>query len=110
MCYAITHSGTSGWLNYKLTLMVKSAKKYPKANEVFPARRSDGHGPWTIERSPGRLVPVLAGGCHPTQAFNRVPQASPWGSTGRLAQLDRALASGAKGRGFDSRIAHHLIS
>ncbi len=43
--------------------MVKSAKRYPKANEV----------------------------------------------PGRLAQLDRALASGAKGRGFDSRIAHHLI-
>ena len=28
---------------------------------------------------------------------------------GRLAQLDRALASGAKGRGFDPRIAHHLL-
>ena len=41
-------AGTSGWLNYKLTLMVKSAKKYPKANEVLPARRSDGHGPWRI--------------------------------------------------------------
>ena len=27
---------------------------------------------------------------------------------GRLAQLDRALASEAKGRGFDSRTAHHL--
>jgi hypothetical protein len=55
--------GTSGWLNYKLTLKVKSAKKYPKANEL----------------------------------------------PGRLAQLDRALASGAKGRGFDPRIAHHLV-
>ncbi len=29
---------------------------------------------------------------------------------GRLAQLDRALASGAKGRAFESRIAHHLIA
>ena len=27
---------------------------------------------------------------------------------GQLAQLDRALASGAKGRGFESRIAHLL--
>ena len=27
-------------------------------------------------------------------------------SEGRLAQVDRALASGAKGRGFESRIAH----
>ena len=26
---------------------------------------------------------------------------------GRVAQLDRALASGAKGRGFESRSAHH---
>ena len=26
---------------------------------------------------------------------------------GRLAQLDRALVSGTKGRGFNSRIAHH---
>ena len=28
---------------------------------------------------------------------------------GQLAQLDRALASGAKGRAFESRIAHHHI-
>ncbi len=28
---------------------------------------------------------------------------------GRLAQLDRALVSGTKGRGFNSRIAHHLL-
>ncbi len=27
------------------------------------------------------------------------------GSPGQLAQLDRALASGARGRGFESRIA-----
>ena len=26
---------------------------------------------------------------------------------GRLAQLDRALVSGTRGRGFESRIAHH---
>ncbi len=26
---------------------------------------------------------------------------------GRLAQLDRALVSGTKGRAFESRIAHH---
>ncbi len=26
---------------------------------------------------------------------------------GRVAQMDRALASGAKGRGFESRSAHH---
>ena len=29
------------------------------------------------------------------------------GYHGRLAQLDRALVSGTKGRGFNSRIAHH---
>ena len=28
-------------------------------------------------------------------------------SSGRLAQLDRALVSGTKGREFESRIAHH---
>lgn len=28
---------------------------------------------------------------------------------GRVAQLDRALASGAKGRGFESRSAHHFF-
>jgi hypothetical protein len=27
---------------------------------------------------------------------------------GRLAQLDRALVSGTRGRGFESRIAHHM--
>ena len=27
---------------------------------------------------------------------------------GRLAQMDRALVSGTKGRGFNSRIAHHF--
>ncbi len=26
--------------------------------------------------------------------------------SGRVAQLDRALASGAKGRGFESRLVH----
>ena len=29
---------------------------------------------------------------------------------GRVAQLDRALASGAKGREFESRSAHQVIS
>ena len=29
---------------------------------------------------------------------------------GRVAQLDRALASGAKGRGFESRSAHQVIA
>ena len=29
---------------------------------------------------------------------------------GRVAQLDRALASGAKGREFESRSAHQLIA
>ena len=29
-------------------------------------------------------------------------------SRGRLAQLDRALVSGTRGRGFESRIARHL--
>jgi hypothetical protein len=28
---------------------------------------------------------------------------------GRLAQVDRALASGAKGRAFESPIAHHFF-
>ncbi len=28
---------------------------------------------------------------------------------GRLAQVDRALVSGTKGRGFESRIAHYLL-
>jgi hypothetical protein len=28
---------------------------------------------------------------------------------GRLAQVDRALASGTKGRAFESRIARHII-
>ncbi len=31
----------------------------------------------------------------------------PYVSDGRLAQLDRALVSGTKGRGFDPRIARH---
>ena len=34
-------------------------------------------------------------------------QALPRNVHGQLAQLDRALASGAKGRAFESRIAHH---
>ena len=29
---------------------------------------------------------------------------------GRLAQMDRALVSGIKGRGFESRIAHQFLS
>ena len=29
-----------------------------------------------------------------------------YSSSGRVAQLDRALASEAKGRGFESRLAH----
>ncbi len=29
---------------------------------------------------------------------------------GRLAQLDRALVSGTKGRGFNSRIARHFFN
>ena len=29
---------------------------------------------------------------------------------GRVAQLDRALASGARGRGFESRSAHQVIT
>ena len=29
--------------------------------------------------------------------------------SGRLAQVDRALASGAKGRWFESSIAHHFF-
>ena len=29
---------------------------------------------------------------------------------GRVAQLDRALASGARGRGFESRSAHHFFN
>ena len=28
---------------------------------------------------------------------------------GRVAQLDRVLASEAKGRGFESRLAHHVF-
>jgi hypothetical protein len=30
-------------------------------------------------------------------------------SRGRLAQVDRALVSGTKGRAFESRIAHHEL-
>ena len=33
----------------------------------------------------------------------------PYASEGRLAQLDRALVSGTKGRGFNSRIARHIF-
>jgi hypothetical protein len=36
--------------------MVKSAKNYPKANEVLPAIRIDGYGPWRIVLACGRDV------------------------------------------------------
>jgi hypothetical protein len=45
-------------------------------------------------------------GAYPTFQYSIIPCVQ-WG---RLAQLDRALVSGTKGRGFDPRIARHLSS
>ena len=55
-----------------------------------------------------RIVAPVVGGsnplAHPILAFLRKISDAP------VAQLDRALDSGSKGRGFESRRAHHFFS
>ncbi len=55
-----------------------------------------------------RIVAPVVGGSNPlahpiiSRFFEKIHTEAP------VAQLDRALDSGSKGRGFESRRAHHL--